>query len=115
MAQPFLHEHSEFVALLRIVGERDSIEPILVEKDYWIMHALWGLHDLGLVFELKGGTSLSKGYKIIERFSEDIDIKILPLLAKRWPSEKTRTSQVKLKAGRCISSGSPPTSKSPVF
>ncbi|MEA2882414.1 MAG: hypothetical protein QOH32_1670, partial [Bradyrhizobium sp.] len=42
-------------------------------KDYWIMHSLYGLQKLGLIFELKGGTSLSKGFKIIDRFSEDID------------------------------------------
>jgi len=33
---------------------------------------------LGLRFELKGGTSLSKGYQIIDRFSEDVDIRIEP-------------------------------------
>jgi hypothetical protein len=32
----------------------------------------------GLAFELKGGTSLSKGFGIIHRFSEDIDIRIEP-------------------------------------
>lgn len=54
------------------------IDPALVEKDYWIMHCLHGLQRLGLRFELKGGTSLSKGYQIIDRFSEDIDIRIEP-------------------------------------
>jgi predicted nucleotidyltransferase component of viral defense system len=34
------------------------------------------LHQQGIDFELKGGTSLSKGYGIINRFSEDIDIHI---------------------------------------
>lgn len=42
------------------------------------MHCLYGLAELDLAFELKGGTSLSKGYKIIHRFSEDIDIRIVP-------------------------------------
>jgi len=49
-----------------------------VEKDYWIMHAVFGLKQLGLTFELKGGTSLSKGFGLIHRFSEDIDIRIEP-------------------------------------
>ena len=40
------------------------------------MHALYSLHQQGIEFELKGGTSLSKGYGIINRFSEDIDIHI---------------------------------------
>jgi hypothetical protein len=42
------------------------------------MHGLWGLQQLGLRFELKGGTSLSKGWRIIDRFSEDIDIRFDP-------------------------------------
>ncbi len=42
------------------------------------MHVLNGLQGLGLSFELKGGTSLSKGFKIIDRFSEDIDLHISP-------------------------------------
>ena len=36
------------------------------------------MQQLGLTFELKGGTSLSKGFQIINRFSEDIDIRIEP-------------------------------------
>lgn len=42
------------------------------------MHVLYGLKRQGFAFELKGGTSLSKGYNIIHRFSEDIDIRIMP-------------------------------------
>lgn len=55
-----------------------GLDPMLVEKDYWIMHALWGLQAQGFVFELMGGTSLSKGFRVIHRFSEDIDIRIDP-------------------------------------
>lgn len=45
-----------------------------VEKDYWLVSILKNLfsQDRGYVF--KGGTSLSKCYKLINRFSEDIDI-----------------------------------------
>jgi|GEM_PF-5159672 len=43
-----------------------------------IMHSLYGLQQLGLRFELKGGKSLSKGFGLIHRFSEDIDIRIEP-------------------------------------
>lgn len=74
----YLHNHKDFPALLRIVGAEMAIEPALVEKDYWIMHVLYGLKTQGFQFELKGGTSLSKGYGIIHRFSEDIDIHIKP-------------------------------------
>ena len=74
----YLHNHKNFRDLLRIVGADLNIEPTLVEKDYWIMHVLFGLKQQGFHFELKGGTSLSKGYEIIHRFSEDIDIHISP-------------------------------------
>ncbi len=74
----FLHKHPDFSDLLRIVAEERGIDPALVEKDYWIMQSLYGLQRLGLSFELKGGTSLSKGYGIIHRFSEDVDIRITP-------------------------------------
>lgn len=70
----FLHELKDFNDLILAVSRERGILPYLVEKDYWIMHALYGLQRQGFSFELKGGTSLSKGYRIIERFSEDIDI-----------------------------------------
>src|ERR1700688_1249625 len=74
----FLHKHAQFPDLIRIVARDKSIDPSLVEKDYWIMHCLYGLQKQGMKFELKGGTSLSKGFQIIDRFSEDIDIRIEP-------------------------------------
>jgi hypothetical protein len=78
MYADYLHKHPEFPELILIVAEEKRIDPALVEKDYWIMHCLYGLQQLGLTFELKGGTSLSKGFQIINRFSEDIDIRIDP-------------------------------------
>jgi len=78
MPRDYLHNHSEFADLIRIVAEVEGIDPALVEKDYWIMHSLHGLQELGFTFQLKGGTSLSKGHGIIRRFSEDIDILIEP-------------------------------------
>lgn len=74
----FLHERADFAQLIAIVAEQRGIDPVLVEKDYWIMHCLWGLQAQGFRFELKGGTSLSKGFGVIHRFSEDIDIRIEP-------------------------------------
>ena len=72
MPADYLHNHKDFAALIRIVASEKRIDPALVEKDYWIMRGLYGLQQLGLTFELKGGTSLSKGFKIIDRFSEDL-------------------------------------------
>lgn len=78
MPPVYLHNHRDFSSLIRIVSAEMQIAPVLVEKDYWIMHCLHGLQQLALRFELKGGTSLSKGFRIIDRFSEDIDIRIDP-------------------------------------
>ena len=91
MPADYLHNHPQFADLIRIVAEAKGIDPALAEKDYWIMHCLYGLQKLGLKFELKGGTSLSKGYQIINRFSEDIDIRIEPpaeLHVKTKPNQK---------------------------
>ncbi len=74
----FLHEQAHFSQLLRNAADRHGLTPFLVEKDYWLMHCLWGLQQQGWHFELKGGTSLSKGYRLIKRFSEDIDIRFDP-------------------------------------
>lgn len=51
-----------------------NIAPALIEKDYYVTLILKRLNEEipGLLF--KGGTSLSKCYKLIDRFSEDIDL-----------------------------------------
>lgn len=74
----FLHELPDFDQLIAVVSRQKGIDPVLIEKDYWLMHSLWGLQQQGFVFELKGGTSLSKGFGLIDRFSEDIDLRIEP-------------------------------------
>lgn len=78
MPLSYLHNRKDFAELLRILEDEMGIQATLIEKDYWLMHVLYGLKAQGFSFELKGGTSLSKGFKIIHRFSEDIDIHITP-------------------------------------
>ncbi len=78
MPLDFIHNHKDFASLMEMIAEEMDTDPFLVEKDYWLMHCLYGLQRLGMTFELKGGTSLSKGYGIIQRFSEDIDLRIKP-------------------------------------
>lgn len=49
-----------------------------VEKDYWVTETLRELvRRFDGEFLFKGGTSLSKGYRLVERFSEDIDLLLL--------------------------------------
>ena len=66
----FLHAMPEFPLLLGALAKERELNPFLVEKDYWLMHCLWGLQQQGWKFELKGGTSLSKGYPSFIRFLE---------------------------------------------
>ncbi|PPL02687.1 nucleotidyl transferase AbiEii/AbiGii toxin family protein [Parapedobacter indicus] len=76
MAANYLHHHRDFKDLIMIVSEEKGIDPVLVEKDYWVMHGLYGLQQAGYQFELKGGTSLSKGYQVINRFKTNNDVRI---------------------------------------
>ncbi|MFC1522041.1 nucleotidyl transferase AbiEii/AbiGii toxin family protein [Elusimicrobiota bacterium] len=74
----FVHELPEVKVLFETLAAQKNLLPVVIEKDYWIMHCLWGLKQLGFEFEMKGGTSLSKGWRCIDRFSEDIDIRFEP-------------------------------------
>lgn len=68
-----------FTDVLLATAEYFSILPAYIEKDYWITHSLSLMAQSNdakkLVF--KGGTSLSKAYRLVNRFSEDIDIAVI--------------------------------------
>lgn len=59
---------------------RRNVSPVIMEKDFWVCWLLGILFESefagNLVF--KGGTSLSKVFAVIERFSEDIDLSLSP-------------------------------------
>jgi predicted nucleotidyltransferase component of viral defense system len=63
--------------IFRNTAQKCGMNEAIVEKDFWVcwtmdylfQHSKWKNH-----FAFKGGTSLSKGYTLIERFSEDIDL-----------------------------------------
>src|ERR1700730_12010043 len=60
-------------------GDLIGLDAPSVEKDFWVcwtLRALFALPEAGPHLTFKGGTSLSKGWKLIERFSEDIDMVI---------------------------------------
>ena len=70
-----LHKSPEmFSDAILAASEYLNIAPALIEKDYYVTLILKRLNEEipGLLF--KGGTSLSKCYKLIDRFSEDIDL-----------------------------------------
>lgn len=56
-----------------------GIPEIFIEKDYWVTYALHQLFhsEVKNLIVFKGGTSLSKCYNVIQRFSEDIDIVVV--------------------------------------
>jgi predicted nucleotidyltransferase component of viral defense system len=75
-----LHQDTKlFSATLRAASQYLDIKLEFVEKDYWITLVLSRLAGCKYIDAsvFKGGTSLSKGYNLIERFSEDVDIAII--------------------------------------
>ncbi len=74
----FIHEDKEFEALLILASNDVGVARALVEKDYWVTHALWAIRQQGWDLWFKGGTSLSKGFGLIQRFSEDLDLRLDP-------------------------------------
>jgi len=77
-----LHEHPDFEqAVLRTSEHFRSrgLRPAIIEKDYYVTEALRIIaRTAGDKVIFKGGTSLSKGWNLIQRFSEDIDIFLDP-------------------------------------
>lgn len=72
-----LHTEKEaFYELIELAADHFGYERSHVEKDYWVSKTLKGIaasEFAGRTY-FKGGTSLSKGYDLIQRFSEDLDL-----------------------------------------
>ena len=70
-----------FEELITRTSELLGIPEVYIEKDYWvtmILHSLSKLdEDMREKVVFKGGTSLSKAHKLVERFSEDIDLAVI--------------------------------------
>lgn len=59
------------------VAEEKRLQAASVDKDFWVcwtLREIFSLPDIGSRITFKGGTSLSKAWGLIERFSEDIDL-----------------------------------------
>lgn len=75
-----LHEDKAlFKEAIEATAQHFRLRPVFVEKDYWVTYVLRNLALSKFVDTVifKGGTSLSKAYQCIDRFSEDIDLAIL--------------------------------------
>jgi len=87
-----LHEDKEaFSELVEVTAETIGLPQIYVEKDYWVTTALKYLSQSSYINDVvfKGGTSLSKAYRLIDRFSEDIDLAV-------FASDKSDSARKKL-------------------
>jgi len=64
--------------LFQVTAKSMAVDPLVIEKDFWVVVVLKALFEnkAPTSFVFKGGTSLSKAFHLIERFSEDIDITI---------------------------------------
>jgi predicted nucleotidyltransferase component of viral defense system len=79
MKEIYLLPTSERELFFRAAAETLKISFDIIEKDYWVvwtLERLFALEELKTHLTFKGGTSLSKVYGIIDRFSEDIDLSI---------------------------------------
>lgn len=70
------HNRETFEQVILRVAEDKKIAPEIIEKDYYVTLFLKRIKELQPNLIFKGGTSLSKCYKLINRFSEDIDLNI---------------------------------------
>ena len=75
-----LFEHPDFDQVILQAAEHFQLRPGIIEKDYYVTEVLRIIAAAaGDKVIFKGGTSLSKGWNLIQRFSEDIDIFLDPL------------------------------------
>ncbi len=82
---PDAERRAVFIETAAGIGIRQD----MIEKDFWVawvLNRLFGDEGIAKVFLFKGGTSLSKAYHCIQRFSEDIDL-LLDLRCVSEPGE----------------------------
>lgn len=82
MKLEFFKRSAEDQALIiRETAARRGLLPVMVEKDFWVswtLAVLFAHPEFGQQLVFKGGTSLSKVFAVIKRFSEDIDLSVSP-------------------------------------
>ncbi len=71
-------DKDEKIAIFTEIAAQKGMKPFAVEKDWWVSRTLEIIFQMSIAEHLvfKGGTSLSKAWKLINRFSEDIDLAI---------------------------------------
>lgn len=88
---------SDRALVISQAAQRVHLPPNVVEKDWWVTSVLRAIHGSSCSkhVSFKGGTSLSKAWGVIERFSEDVDLAISPAFFAIEPS--TRSQRLKLR------------------
>lgn len=109
--QFFARSPKERADVIREVAARRNISAVLVEKDFWVswtLAVLFAHPDFCDQLVFKGGTSLSKVFGVIERFSEDIDLSVSPEFVginEQWvedaESRSKRTDRMKQLEAAC--------------
>jgi len=102
----------EQATIIRETAGRRGLLPVMVEKDFWVSWSLGVLFmhpEFGDQLVFKGGTSLSKVFGVIERFSEDIDLSLSPEflgLGEEWveqaDSRTKRMERMKKLEAACV-------------
>jgi hypothetical protein len=82
--QVFLHQAPQFSSWLKQAAAHHKLGEFTLLREYLVAHVLYSLQASGKHVFLKGGCSLSLGYNLINRTSEDIDLRIEPSMGVIW-------------------------------
>jgi hypothetical protein len=90
---------AEKSAIFTAIATQKGMKPFAVEKDWWVSRTLEIIFKMPIAAHLvfKGGTSLSKAWKLINRFSEDIDLAIDKEFFEGYKGEISKTQIGKLR------------------
>ena len=92
-------EKAEKEAIFNAIATEKGMTPFAVEKDWWVSRSLEVIFQMPIAEHLvfKGGTSLSKAWKLINRFSEDIDLAIDKAFFEGYSGDISKTQIGKLR------------------
>ena len=89
-------DKSERIAIYQQVSNTTGMSPVAIEKDWWVTQTLSIIFEMDIAQFLvfKGGTALSKCHKLIERFSEDVDIVVIKNLNESNNKLKSKLKEI---------------------
>lgn len=97
---------SDKLDIFNEVSARKNLPSAVIEKDWWVSLTLRIIFNMKIAPSLvfKGGTSLSKGWQLISRFSEDIDLALdRKFLGYEGDMTKTKVNKLRKKALKYVS------------